>query len=208
MTTSPLYEDKELFGRIAAGDEAAFSDLYYSYLPRLEPFVHEITKSETATAELIQDTFLRIWLNRDKLPGIDNPRAWIYKVASHLCFNHLERKTVEHRVLADLAYTAVTSAAAAASPNAGHATPDHLPELTLRELQGIVNEAIQKLPVQRRRIYELSRRQGLSIDQIALELDISPNTVKNTLVSALAFIRRQLEGSGYIIPALIFSWLL
>jgi RNA polymerase sigma-19 factor, ECF subfamily len=64
------------------------------------------------------------------------------------------------------------------------------------------------MPDRRRQVYELSRREGLSIAQIADRLGLSPNTVRNTLGHALAFIRERLENSGYILPALILTWIL
>ena len=55
-------EDKELFARIAVGDEAAFGELFYQYLPRLERFVRDIVKSAPMAEEMIQEVFLRVWL--------------------------------------------------------------------------------------------------------------------------------------------------
>ncbi|MDP4148745.1 MAG: RNA polymerase sigma-70 factor [Bacteroidota bacterium] len=196
MADNPLYEDKELFNRIAGGDEGAFGDLYYRYLPRLVPFIREITKSELSTEELIQDVFVRVWLHRDRLTGIVSPRAWLYKIASGVAFNYLHRKAIGERVMAEVAR------------RSDHSTPEIMPELTMRELQTIVNEAIIAMPDRRRQVYELSRREGLSIEQIAGRLGLSPNTVRNTLGHALAFIRERLENSGYILPALILSWML
>lgn len=195
IPASPL-EDKELFSQIAAGDEQAFTQLFYRYLPRLQPFVAEIVKTPTLTEEMIQDTFLRIWLHRDQLPGIDNPRAWIYKIAAHRCFNHLSRLTRERKVLNALAHTAAED------------DPATHRELNLRELRTAVEDAVQQLPERRRLIYTLSRTEGLTIPEIAARLGLSTNTVKNTLVHALSFIREQLERSGWVLPALILSWII
>lgn len=196
MISGASERDRELFVKIAAGDETAFGELFYSYLPRLTPFIDEMVKSEAVTAELIQDVFVRVWLNRDRLPAIKNPRAWIYKIAAHLTYNQLNRIANERRVLAEVARTT---------------SPEDLGthgQLGLRELRSVIAEAVRELPERRRLVYELSRRDGLSLDEIAARLNISPNTVKNTLVNALAFIRERLEKTGYLLPAIILSWLL
>lgn len=188
------YEDKALMTRIAEGDEAAFEQLYYRYLPVLEPFARQIVKSDLLIGEVVQETFLRVWLNRDRLPEIENPRAWIYKIASNICFSHLTRIAAERKLVG------LFERASSQSDD------DFCPEFSLHELQAAIHRAVQRMPLQRRKIYELSRGRGLSIGEIAKELDISPNTVKNTLVKALAFIRQQLENGGFILPALILSW--
>jgi RNA polymerase sigma-70 factor (family 1) len=196
MIPSSLSEDKELFSQIAMGDEQAFAQLFYRYLPRLQSFVRDIVKTQGLTEEMIQDTFLRIWLHRDQLPEIDNPRAWIYKIAAHHCFNHLSRQARERKIFKELAH-----AAAADDPTSNR-------ELNLRELRTVVADAVQRLPERRRLIYTMSRNEGLSIPEIAERLGLSTNTVKNTLVHSLRFIRERLERSGWVMPALILSWLL
>jgi len=75
------YTDSQLFSRIAAGDEEAFATLFHRYTPQLSPFLVSIVKSEADAREILQETFLKCWLNRDKLDGVDNPGAWLNTVA-------------------------------------------------------------------------------------------------------------------------------
>ena len=69
---------------IAEGDESAFTDLFNHYYPALRPFIWKFTGSQTDSEEILQETFIRIWLNRDKLPEIDNMRNWIFTIAANL----------------------------------------------------------------------------------------------------------------------------
>jgi RNA polymerase sigma factor (sigma-70 family) len=76
-------------------------------------------------------------------------------------------------------------------------------QLSLRETQRLISEAIAQLPPQRRRIFSMSRHQGMNIPEIAQALSLSPNSVKNTLVLALRDIRAHLERNGQLTPLMI-----
>jgi DNA-directed RNA polymerase specialized sigma24 family protein len=77
--------------------------------------------------------------------------------------------------------------------------------LALKELNRIIGEAINQLPAQRKKIYRMSRDEGMSIPEIASSLNLSPNTVKNALVTALKFIREYLVKYGIIFFLLLFT---
>ncbi len=183
MPYEPVDNEKDLFAWIAKGDEAAFADLFNLFLPKLYPFIIKFTRSEQATREVIQETFLRVWLNRDKLDEIENPGGWLFKVASNECYTYA-RKMVLH---AKFSYPLLSEAGTATS------TEDWL---DLKELNQLISDAVDQLPPQRKKIYQMSRNEGKSIPEIAAALQISPNTVKNALVTSLKFIREYLIKAG------------
>lgn len=76
-----------------------------------------------------------------------------------------------------------------------------------RDLKRIIEDAVDKLSPQRRKIFLLSRENGLTVPEISQQLNLSVNTVKNTLISALVEIRRHLKNSGYEFPILLLSCL-
>ena len=71
--------------------------------------------------------------------------------------------------------------------------------LSFRELKQAVGEAIRKLPPQQKKVYLLSREQGLKNREIAEVLNLSEQSVKNTLVRALKLIREEVERAGHVI---------
>jgi RNA polymerase sigma-70 factor (ECF subfamily) len=73
------YDEKELLTRIADGDEKAFEKLYRSYARELIPFFVRLTSNESAANDLLQNTFLAVWLDRTKLKEINNINAYLYK---------------------------------------------------------------------------------------------------------------------------------
>jgi RNA polymerase sigma-70 factor (ECF subfamily) len=181
------YEEKLLLLNVAEGDEKAFRQVFELYGKLLFPFLFRLVKSGALAEELIQEVMLRVWLNRDKLPGIQHPRQWIFRIASNLAYTVLQRRLQEGQIFEEISRQEET-----------YEDPDQ--GLKLRELRHHVQEAVRQMPKERRRIYQCSREAGMSREEIAAQLNISPSTVKNALASALKSIRDYLEKAGYSLP--------
>ena len=174
-------EEKELFRKIAEGDELAFAEIFFRYTAKLQPFLLKVTRSEQDTEEIIQDVFLRLWLSRKKLTEVDNHQAYIFTISNNRLFTFLQKKArrmqVEHQ---------------SATPDITHITEEMI---DLHENTRLINEAVEQLPPQKKLIFELSRNKGWSHEQIAHELHLSKNTVKNHMTEALRMIREYLRRS-------------
>lgn len=188
------YEEKELLLQIAEGNEIAFKQLFELYGKLLYPFLFRTVKSKSVAEELIQETMLKVWISRDRLPEIDNPRKWIFKIASNIAYTGLRRHLLEERILEDLK-----------ERQKEDVEPEQ--DYGLTELRRQVQRAVSLLPTERRRIYLLSREGGLSREEIADQLNITPKTVKNTIYSALKDIREHLEKAGYTLPLLYIPFI-
>jgi RNA polymerase sigma-70 factor (ECF subfamily) len=174
-----------LFERISDGDENSFKDLFFIYAKKLLPYLTRLTKSESIAKEFLQETFLRLWLKRDGLAEIDNPSAWIFRIASNQAFTWLKKKLTEE--------TAIQKH----YENNGPAQIFSEDPISITELRFVVNKAVEKLPAQRKKIFLLSRDAGMKPSEIAQYLNISVSTVKNSLASATRFVREYVEKSGY-----------
>lgn len=183
-------DEKLLFSLVATGDEKAFEALFHLFLSRLHPFIIKYTKSEQAAQEIIQETFIRVWLNRDKLGEIENPGGWLFKVASNECYTYLRKRVLINKFSNPLTI----------EPDPSDATHERL---DVKELNRLVGEAVDQLPAQRRKIYQMSRDEGKSIPEIAAALQLSSSTVKNALVISLKFIREYLAKSGITLSTLM-----
>lgn len=185
-----LNQDKELFRLIAEGDEAAFRRLFHLYVPKLLPTVQHLSKNAAVTEDILQEAFLKLWLSRDKLPAIEQPHSWLLKIVYYQCFSYLRHQAVHHKAMGIIAE---------------RQTPDNAMEddMAYNTLMRAVGEAVQQLPPQAKRIYQLSRENGMKIPEIAEELHISPNTVKNSLVRSLQSIRQYIERAGHFLPLFI-----
>ena len=188
----PPLDTKQLFMQVAEGDERAFETLFNAFLPKLYPFIIKFIKSEPAAQEILQETFIRVWLSRDKLSEIDNPGGWLYKVASNECYSYLRKSILNNKFLNPITF----------EPDPVNTTQE---TFSLKELNRVIGEAINKLPAQRKKIYRMSRDEGMSIPEIASVLNLSPNTVKNALVTSLKFIREYLVKYGIIFFLLLLA---
>ncbi|WEK35088.1 MAG: sigma-70 family RNA polymerase sigma factor [Candidatus Pseudobacter hemicellulosilyticus] len=191
--TQVQYIDKELLARIAAGDGDAFHEFYRHFAPRLRAYVLKSTRSDSATEEILQASFIRIWLSRDKLPDIDNVPAWVYTVTARVCLQHFRRTKREKERMDRLQVVA---------PAETITTPMEL--MYLEEIRSVIQRALVQMPDSRRTIYRLSREQGKKPAEIAQLQGMPVGTVKNQLSAAMREIRESLALAGYG----QFAWLL
>jgi RNA polymerase sigma-70 factor (ECF subfamily) len=193
LESSAAHIDPLLLQQVADGDEAAFRSLFRVFVPPLQQVINRITKSHTITDDLVQETFLRVWVARDQLTSLTNPRSWILKIGFFLAINHVRRLKVHDKVI-----DVVGRQGSVVSSNTTEEDTD------FRNMLRLVGEAVLQLPPRQREVYRLSREEGLTMPQIAERLSITPGTVKNQLVSALSSIRGQLEKQGYL--GLLLTW--
>ena len=191
LTDSHSYNERLLLQQIAEGNETAFRKLFTIYVPFLQPTLRSIVKDAYASDDIIQETFIRIWLYRDKLPAIENPRSWVIRIAYNRAFNYLRNRQTHNKAVQFLSL----------SDHRTDADPDDV--IAFNTLSKLVNTAVSNLPPQQNKIYRLNREHGMSIDKIASHMELSPQTVKNTLSRAMAFIRDFIEKKGYLLSLLI-----
>lgn len=185
--------DISLFERIANNEEAAFRELFHSYAPEIRPVIISITKKEEVVADIIQEIFLRIWLNRGQLSTIHSPRSWIFKIVYYQSFNWLRKQKIHEKHMDSFSFVVDQSTS----------TNFVLDQSSFEETRRLVKQAIQQLPPQTQKIYRLSREEGLKVTEIAEVLGLSSQTVKNTLSRALHNIKGYLEENGVIISMFI-----
>lgn len=188
MANHDIQDELELFRETAAGNEQAFGRLFAIYARLLYPFLYRIVKSPLMAEEFIQETMLRVWLHRDKLPELEHPRAWVYRVAANLAFSHLQKEMTAAKVNQHI------------SRAAHDESPDMNEYVSLKNLRVCIRQAVAQLPQQRKIIFQLSREKGLSRAEIAGKLNISEKTVKNAMNASLRFIRDYLQRAGYLLP--------
>ena len=172
---------------IAAGNEAAFELLFEQQRGRLYNYMLKITKSKVVAEEIVLDIFLKLWIGRDLLPEIKNIDAFLNKVAYNKALDFLKiasRKKEFHKVIAKQIEMTQQQEA------------DH--KLLDSEYESILKKALDQLSPQRRLIFTLSRMEGLNNEEIARQLNLSRNTVRNTLHESLSSIKEYLRQNNLI----------
>ena len=162
--------------RIAEGDEAAFSELFYAYHQRLGAYVYRLTESRPATQEIVQDVFVKIWVKRSGLVDVVNFDAYLFTAARNHVFNYIRNMARERSRQADLE---VETTAEAETPG--------------EDYHSMLDEAVAQLPQQQQRVYRLHKQEGLSHAEIAERMQLSVETVKKHMSLALRAIRDRLS---------------
>lgn len=192
----PLDNEVALFGQIAEGNETAFRQVYYHYYRQLHGFLLHLVKSEPVAEEIVQETFARLWEHRQALADKGYSAPWLFRVAANLGYDHLKKSANESKL-----HSLLANAPAALHNN----VQEHM---ETRQGHDLLEQAINALPEQRQLIFRLSRQEGLSHQEIADRLQISPNTVKNQLVTALKAVRRFLESATHLLFQLFLLFFL
>lgn len=191
VSNNESYTNRELLQRVAGDDHDAFRQLFELYADRLHAAVYNYTKSRFIAEELVQEVFIRLWKHRAQLNGVLDPTAYLYRVVFNHINTYLKRTANEKRILDK----------ALSWADAVHNEPQQ--QLETNEMARIITAAVERLPSQKKIIYRLSREQGLSYQQIADELHLSPNTVKNHLVEAMKLLRGYLKDHALELTVLI-----
>jgi RNA polymerase sigma-70 factor (ECF subfamily) len=202
LQESRIYEDRELFARIAEGDENAFREIFQYYGVLIHPYVSKIVKEESIAREIVQEVFLKLWINRETLTKIENPSSWLFRVASNFSISHFRKQELDKRLLKEIKNRSVGDTNGL---QGGHT--DTVDELSAKELKTLIQQAVDQLPAKRKEIYLLSREQGLSRKEVADKLNLSENTVRNQIAIALQHIQDYIKkSSGYYIPVLLIFY--
>ena len=87
-----MIEERSLILSVKAGSEKAYHTLYDMWVSRLYRFVYQYLKSEDATDDVVQETFCRIWTNREKLDPDSSFKAYLFTIAYHFLIKELRRQ--------------------------------------------------------------------------------------------------------------------
>lgn len=191
-----LHHEAELFAKFSKGDEQSFDLIYRHYVKRLYPFVEKLVKVPELAEELVQEIFVQLWINRQAFSNVQHPTAYLFSIANRQALKYLKKVANDERILRSITNYVEPSR---------NETEE---QILLRESAEAISEAVAQLPEQRRLIWELSRNEGLSHEQIAARLNISKNTVKNQMVHALKYVRDFLGKRGVFLPSLIIILLI
>jgi RNA polymerase sigma-70 factor (family 1) len=190
-----LINEAELFSGLAKGDERCFDAIYNHYSNRLFPFVDKMVRSRNLAEEIVQDIFVQLWINRHLLENVQYPTAYLFNIAANKTLTYL-KKIANNQKLVD-------------KISAGYLdySNDTEEQLILRESAKIIEMAVAQLPQQRRLIWELSRNEGLTHQQIADKLGISTSTVNNQLGHAMQHVRTFMNNRTRLLSLSIFMLL-
>lgn len=179
--------EKRLLSGAAAGNEQAFGQLFTQYHQQLGRYIFRITNSRELTEEIVQEVFARVWVNQKALAEVRDFRAYLFVLSKNYTLNYLRKLTNELMLKNKWKDEVVRTAA-----------HDPIPDVYYR----LLDEAIDQLPRQQRKVYLLSRHERLKYAEIADKLNLSPETVKSYLKIATASITSYITSNLELIASL------
>jgi RNA polymerase sigma-70 factor, ECF subfamily len=176
--------NKELLLLIQKDDRIAFYNLYERYCRRLHGFVLRYVKQKEDAEEIVQEVFVKIWESRNKIYDYSSFESFLFTIAYNTTISLLRKRTVETKYLDHLK-----------SLQQPDISPDLIDEIHFNELNERVHSLLNELTPRQKEIFQLSREEGLTHDEIAIKLDISVNTVKKHIANTLAFLKSQIDSN-------------
>ncbi|WP_164974207.1 RNA polymerase sigma factor [Filimonas effusa] len=175
--------DEQLLLAIAEGHEAAFNAIFQRYQHKIYSYARHFTHDEVIAQDVVQEVFLRIWTAKQELGNIRKAEPWIAVLTRNICFNKLKKNACEYKAKSLLANHA----------GAQSGISEVEDYINYKDRLQALNQALQSLTPQQRKIYHLNRDFGLKNEEISRQLHLSPNTVKTHMVTALRRIRHFME---------------
>lgn len=177
---------KELVQQFICGNEEAFEKLYVQYKPVLCKFIQTFINDSTLTDDIVQEVFVAVWLNRKNIDPEKSFTSYLMTSARNKVYDFF-KETAKNRQMIEQRWLNFTKSR--------NNTEEALIALELDEL---VNLALKQLSSRKRVIFELGKLKGKSHNEIAEELGISKNTVKNHMVDSLKYLKEVIGRYGEI----------
>lgn len=188
--------NQELLLLIQKDDRIAFYHLYDRYCRRLYGFVLRYLKQREDAEEIVQEVFVKIWESRNKIDAYSSFEAFLFTIAYNTTISLLRKRTNEAKYLDHLK-----------SLQQSNNSPDLIDEIQYNELNDRVQLLLNELTPRQKEIFQLSREEGLTHDEIAKKLDISVNTVKKHMANSLIFLKSQIDSNLTINLLFIYMFL-
>lgn len=191
-----LHNEKILLEQLRTGDEAAFTQLYNTYSGPLLVNLLTLVKDEHVAEEIVQNIFTRLWQKRATLQVEQQLSSYLYRAARNGLIDFY-RKLQRDKALYD-------KFAALANDTFFHI------EETLQEKENaaLLQKAMDSLPPQQRKVFQLCKLDGLTAREAALQLGISPYTVNEYLAKARLSLRNAfLDNQTNVSIGLLLLWI-
>jgi RNA polymerase sigma-70 factor (family 1) len=175
------HSDEELLALLKSGCEEAFDCLYYRYRNKLFNIAYNRLRSKDVCEELIQDIFVNLWQRHQDLQIHGNLAAYLCTSVKYAVLDHIRAQKSKERYVSEMLASAAKSLSSTDEA------------LRSEELKFYLSKSIQALPEKCREVFILSRFEDNSVQEIAKKLNISPDTAKYHISTALKKLRVTLK---------------
>ena len=183
--------DATVLRRLKEGDETAFESIYWKYNSHVFNFINSLLYDRVISEDITQSVFMKIWERRESIDLDKGFDAYLFTIARNMVY-----KETENRLLSESAFYALSQQ---------QTNEDFLMEekIDADSLRLYIDNLIEQLPLSRKEIFKLSRREHLSNKEIATRLSISEKTVETQLYRSLRFLKEKLSNAHLLAILLI-----
>lgn len=175
LHTSTDTEISELLTLVSQANQAAFASLVKAFWNKVYSQALAYTKSPVQAQEIVQDVFLKVWEYRDRLHTIENFSNFLFILSRNQIISGM-RKNLKTKTSNDWSILEEELL-----------VPDK--QFQYKETYSLILKGIEGLPPTRRKVFKMSRLEGMSHEEIATAMALSKSTVKGHIVLALNFLR-------------------
>lgn len=177
LNPPPSYNEQELLHGLQQGSEEAFTCLYKHYSVPLYYNILSLVKDENTAEELVQDVFFKIWKRKSTIDITKSFSGYLFVTARNQVYDFFQQLNRDQALRSRIMSFASESY-------------DYIEQsIFAKENADLLRKAMDTLPPQRRRAFELCKLEGLSYRQASEEMGISLSTIKDHMVNALDTIR-------------------
>jgi RNA polymerase sigma-70 factor (ECF subfamily) len=161
-------------------DIAHFEKLFKTHYSKLCSYANLFLNDPDAAEDVVQDLFFKLWKNRNAITINTTIKSYLFRAVRNGCMNVIDHISVHE------AYKIINEEDMKSSEE------NPIDETIVSELEQRIRETIDLLPAERRKVFVMSRYDGLKYREIADRLNISVKTVENQMYQALKFLREKL----------------
>jgi RNA polymerase sigma-70 factor (ECF subfamily) len=172
--------------RLGEGDHASFDALFRLYQPKVKTFLMGFVKDEEEVSDMTQDIFFKIWTNRKSISHVSSFKSYLFRMAQNMVYDYFEHNMVKEtyeKGLSGKIYYAESME----------------DDLYAKELELLIDIVVEQMPEQRKRIFNMSRKEGLKNEEIANQLQINKRTVENHITQALSDLRKAVRSASHLL---------
>jgi len=184
-----LLNDNDILIEIRSGNKNAYQHVFYTYYKYLVNFAFKMLHEKEASEEIVQDVFFNLWDKHETIEIHTSLKAYLFRSVQNRCINQVKHIEIREK------YKEYNQ-------EQNQFSSEGVEEkVAATELSMHIKNAVSQLPPERKRIFEMSRNDGLKNREIAEKLNLSIKTVENQMGRALKFLRTELVD---FLPILIF----
>lgn len=184
-------DENQLLNQMAIGNELAFKAIYDTYSKEMFLYAMNVFRKKEVCEDIVQEVFVTFWSRRKKVK-ITHLKSYLFKSVKYQIFNHLRNRKINTEELT--------------RANIIDLSMNISQELEFHELEKMIKDQVEKLPTRCQQIFILSRYQHKSNKEIALELDISLQAVKNQISKGIQSIKQNLNQEEAVFYFLLFTF--